>query len=237
MQSSLPQFNQSYCQICYDALTADNSFALACQHTFCKLCWAEYLQEKVKSGCLGIDANCMQTGCNLKVTHSTFQNILSGASSRDLKTYWKWLCKSFTDDNKNVKWCPNLQCNNCVERIDQTRMLYEVTCDCGTTFCFMCGLLPHKPCDCDTARKWEEKASAESENVNWIAANTKACPKCQKNIEKNQGCNHMTCVQCRHEFCWVCMGSWKDHGSATGGYYKCNLYEKKKEDKNFAAEE
>ena len=33
------------------------------------------------------------------------------------------------------------------------------------------------------------------------------------------------------------MGDWKEHGSATGGYYKCNLYEEKKKDSGFAAEE
>ena len=47
----------------------------------------------------------------------------------------------------------------------------------------------------------------------------------------------MTCNQCRHEFCWICMGDWKDHGSATGGYYKCNPYEEKKKDTKFATEE
>jgi ariadne-1 len=47
----------------------------------------------------------------------------------------------------------------------------------------------------------------------------------------------MTCVQCRYEFCWVCMGDWKEHGSASGGYYKCNLYEEKKKDSSFVREE
>merc|ERR1712154_518295 len=51
-------------------------------------------------------------------------------------------------------------------------------------------------------------------------------------IEKNQGCNHMTCRKhaggCGHEFCWLCKGDWSKHGSATGGYYQCNIYEKNK---------
>ena len=29
------------------------------------------------------------------------------------------------------------------------------------------------------------------------------------------------------EFCWICMGDWGEHGSTTGGYYKCNKYEAK----------
>ena len=60
-----------------------------------------------------------------------------------------------------------------------------------------------------------------------MIANTKQCPKpaCGKPIEKNQGCNHMTCSQCRYEFCWMCMGPWSEHSNTTGGYYKCNKFE------------
>ena len=33
----------------------------------------------------------------------------------------------------------------------------------------------------------------------------------------------MTCknTSCKFEFCWVCLGSWKDHA---GSYYACNRY-------------
>eukprot|EP00731_Ephydatia_muelleri_P018045 Em0011g85a len=27
-----------------------------------------------------------------------------------------------------------------------------------------------------------------------------------------------------HEFCWVCFGSWRFHGSLTGGYFRCNKF-------------
>jgi len=62
----------------------------------------------------------------------------------------------------------------------------------------------------------------------WIYNNTKNCPKCKNPIEKNQGCNHMTCRPpggCKFEFCWVCLGDWKTHGDETGGYYKCNIFD------------
>lgn len=32
-------------------------------------------------------------------------------------------------------------------------------------------------------------------------------------IEKNEGCNHMTCRHCLHEFCWLCGNNWYSHGS------------------------
>eukprot|EP00955_Chlamydomonas_euryale_P104362 365560-Chlamydomonas_euryale.AAC.2 len=55
---------------------------------------------------------------------------------------------------------------------------------------------------------WEGKTSGDSETRNWMAAHTKPCPKCTKPVEKNGGCNHVTCP-CGQSFCWHC-------GQATG---------------------
>jgi ankyrin repeat/IBR domain-containing protein 1 len=35
----------------------------------------------------------------------------------------------------------------------------------------------------------------------------------------------MKCSKCKHDFCWVCLESWKKHSTATGGYFRCNRYE------------
>lgn len=38
------------------------------------------------------------------------------------------------------------------------------------------------------------------------------CPMCSVKISKTEGCNHMTCLFCKYEFCWVCGGeSTADH--------------------------
>eukprot|EP00658_Telonema_sp_P-2_P080462 TRINITY_DN8011_c0_g1_i1.p1 TRINITY_DN8011_c0_g1~~TRINITY_DN8011_c0_g1_i1.p1 ORF type:complete len:226 (-),score=34.26 TRINITY_DN8011_c0_g1_i1:39-716(-) len=68
-------------------------------------------------------------------------------------------------------------------------------------------------------KSWMDKEKDDGETVNWLLINTKPCPGCNNPIEKNGGCNHMTCNKCRHEFCWVCMGKWSAHNS---NYYDCN---------------
>ncbi len=62
----------------------------------------------------------------------------------------------------------------------------DAKCKCGHEFCFDCQEGAHRPLDCETVKKWVLKNSAESENLNWIMANTKPCPMCKRPIEKNQ---------------------------------------------------
>ena len=42
--------------------------------------------------------------------------------------------------------------------------------------------------------------------------------------EKDEGCNHMTCRKCRHDFCWICMQDWSLHSNNTGGFFQCNRF-------------
>ena len=48
----------------------------------------------------------------------------------------------------------------------------------------------------------------------------KKCPRCQIFTEKNEGCNHMTCVNCKYQWCWLCEGPYKyghyDSGKCAG---------------------
>ncbi|KAL7934902.1 hypothetical protein V8C35DRAFT_300134 [Trichoderma chlorosporum] len=48
-------------------------------------------------------------------------------------------------------------------------------------------------------RKAEEDMSREA-----VRRTTKPCPGCGWAIEKNEGCSHMTCVKCKHQFCYEC---------------------------------
>ncbi|KNZ76583.1 hypothetical protein J132_09443, partial [Termitomyces sp. J132] len=151
------------------------------------------------------------------------------------------LLRHFVASSPALKFCPYPSCTNTVScpsaagRSVLATLVPIVSCGArgiGSDstgkehmFCFGCPIeSDHRPVICAVARMWLKKCRDDSETANWIKSNTKECPKCQSTIEKNGGCNHMTCKKCKHEFCWVCMGPWQEHGTA---WYSCNRYDEK----------
>lgn len=223
------------CPICMNIFT-EQPLDLGCGHGFCKDCWVRYLHHTVDDGKAAVQARCPQHKCARAVPSDFFKRICDEERRRK---YDDWYTRSYVDDNPVVKWCPSpLGCDRACEY--QGSDQFEIRCPCQFIWCWSCGEESHRPADCKTVMQWNIKNSAESENIGWIRANTKKCPKCHKPIEKNQGCNHMVCSKaggCGHEFCWLCLGEWRLHGTSTGGYYQCNIYEKQTKDGTHDEEE
>jgi len=224
------------CLICLEDLPDAETFALSCGHRYCKDCWQGYLNVKIGDGPSCIYSRCPSPKCNAIVHEQAFKQLTPDTT---YQRYIKYMFRSFVDDNPHVKWCPAPGCTNAI-RCERTGRRPPVLCKCGFAFCFRCAdsdIGDHQPVDCERLDKWLQKASDESENVKWLKANTKNCPKCRSPIEKNGGCMHMTCKtsSCGYEFCWLCRGPWNEHGTNTGGYYQCNKYDasdaKKDDDK------
>lgn len=91
--------------------------------------------------------------------------------------------------NRLLRWCPSADCSYAVKVVYVESR--PVACKCGHIFCFECGENWHDPVLCRYLKKWIKKCDDDSETSNWIAANTKECPKCNVTIEKDGGCNHM----------------------------------------------
>lgn len=213
---------QGGCDICYQRLSDRD--ALQCGHTFCGRCWRDYLEAMVAEGPSCLMLKCPRFGCTLAVPESMLDKFLSPQTH---VMYVRFKCEHFVLFSKGYRWCPAPGCTFISEF--PSLGMHEIRCPCSYVYCFACGEEAHRPTLCRLMREWQMKNSAESENVRWILANTKQCPNCRKPIEKNQGCNHMTCRKevagCGYEFCWLCLGPWTEHNSNTGGYYKCNKYE------------
>lgn len=226
---------KSTCLICLEEYPGAQTYALACGHRYCSGCWKSFLELKINEGPECVYATCPAPKCKLRVHENTMRALVTPVL---FDKYQNFVLKTFVDDNPLVKWCPAPGCENCI-RCERKDRKEAVLCKCGFGFCFMCcdyDIGDHLPAPCEQVEKWLQKASDESENVTWMIANTKKCPECRAPIEKNGGCMHMSCKKnsggCGYEFCWLCRGPWSEHGSATGGYYNCNKYDKSKDSKD-----
>ncbi|GMM33221.1 E3 ubiquitin-protein ligase [Saccharomycopsis crataegensis] len=156
-------------------------------------------------------------------------NILNYSVKVD---YIKQIAKKYIEAHKNLHWCPAPDCPALIQVNDYIPSKEElatkithlpiVSCLQSHTFCLNCNYENHYPVPCSVVERWVQKCSNDSETANWINLNTKQCTKCENPIEKNGGCNHMTCSKCGFEFCWICSGPWKSHGSQ---YYSCNRFD------------
>ncbi|KAK1318302.1 putative E3 ubiquitin-protein ligase ARI7 [Acorus calamus] len=215
------------CGICFENYPRNRMNSASCGHQFCNACWRGYIGTSINDGPGCLMLRCPDPSCGAAIGQDMI-NLL--ATGEDKEKYNRYLLRSYIEDNKKTKWCPAPGCEFAVEFAAGDGS-YDVSCTCSYNFCWNCTEEAHRPVDCSTVSKWILKNSAESENMNWILANSKPCPKCKRPIEKNQGCMHITCSPpCKFEFCWLCLGAWSDHGERTGGFYSCNRYETAKQE-------
>ena len=208
------------CDCCYCDYDRKEAVLLEdCGHVLCDECYGAYLDSKVQAGPDCVFAVCPDMECNLVVPERIFKKLLT---KEKFERYKFFVLKSFVDFSKKTKWCPGRNCQMACE--SKYGEPIDVDCTCGTSFCFSCTKSAHKPMDCDLLQKWLDRISQGDEDTsNWIKLNTKNCPKCKASIQKNQGCMHMTCSQCKYGFCWLCLGDYKDHMKETGRGL-CNSY-------------
>lgn len=204
------------CELCYDEVPFHKSYALNCGHRYCFDCWGNWAKTKFEGG-----AGCVFTECIYGTAKDKCKELvppdqlLTFLTERPMKEkFERWRREAFIKQNSNIKWCPRPGCDKAVEY--KKKGMKRVQCACGYSFCFGCGQEDHEPAPCKAAKKWMEKNGAESSIFKWLKAQAKNtevknCTKCHIVIEKNQGCKHMTCKNCRHEFCWLCFQDWHGH--------------------------
>jgi len=208
---------ETFCEVCYLSLPmADMICLIQCGHVFCKQCWTDYFCFKINDDGSSLAFKCQMPGCQVLVDDQTVISLIKGQTK---VRYQQLVTNSFVQCNRLLKWCPSPTCTNAIQVLYVEAGL--IRCSCSHTFCFACVERWHDPLNCDLLKKWLKKCADDSETAHWMTAHTKVCPKCETRIEKNGGCNHMTCLNrsCGHHFCWVCLGEWRDHD-----YYKCTHY-------------
>lgn len=206
------------CSICMEEL--EESMSMPCGHAFCLDCWHDYLTNAIQhEGATCTKATCPDARCSEVLTEVEIRR----AAPDLLPKYQQYQLRSVAE--AVGRWCPGAGCGRVHIFGGSSSTTGVADCDaCGSCFCTGCGEEePHAPCPCPNLAKWKEKGADQSETINWLTVNTKNCPKCSSRIEKNGGCMYIRCQNCKHSFCWVCMG--------THHVWQCNAYKEPEDGK------
>eukprot|EP00004_Rigifila_ramosa_P016711 TRINITY_DN3992_c0_g1_i1.p2 TRINITY_DN3992_c0_g1~~TRINITY_DN3992_c0_g1_i1.p2 ORF type:complete len:307 (-),score=40.80 TRINITY_DN3992_c0_g1_i1:21-887(-) len=191
------------CAVCYEPIPTPESTALgalgACEtHSACRACLTTWLTECVNMRRLP-DLPCVAhgSGCKHVLPFRLLQHLV------DDPVVQRYLDRSAVvaiAQSGRILSCPLCPCVFVLENTAETEGCTEFQCRCLARVCMLCQRRSHPGKPCTEA----ELEASEAATQKFFATFTKPCIACAWPIQKNGGCNSMTCSQCKKVFCWMC---------------------------------
>lgn len=192
------------CLVCGEILKLKDikNNKLNCKHLFCSDCIFQYLEEKINNNQF-LEIKCLQEGCN-KILDSNIVVKFIHKDKQLLEKYNKLIKRNQLKLDPNIQLCPFPDCESYAKKKKDNK--YVKCIHNKHKFCFNCLKDWHGTIPC------QNNSLSNSLNVLENSDTVKRCPKCKFYIELRDGCNHMTCSNCRYEFCWLCLDKYtSDH--------------------------
>lgn len=197
------------CSVCYENNLP--GFDLPCVHSTCKQCMAGLMRTAIGDASL-LPLKCCEIPIDMNIS-----SLCLKRRDRD-----KFLCRVIENEAENKMHCPKCSAFINLDLID-TEEVTEILCDCNQELCTVCKSVAHPSLSCEQnmakASKADEVTLALSRDMGW-----KQCPGCNFIIELHTGCNHITCINCKAEFCYQCRLPWDSRsGDCSSG--RCSRWE------------
>ncbi|KAL4439318.1 hypothetical protein ABPG74_016981 [Tetrahymena malaccensis] len=204
--SSISQINQQGdeidwdCEICCENMISQEYLPLICDHIFHKNCLAQYFNTQISEKKFPI--KCPSSNCVIPIQQQDLQEVLSFS---EFQKYEKFCLQNYIDSNQDeISWCPTPNCEFAFILEDGQ---YTLKCPlCKKSYCLSCKCDYHQGQTCQEY-KISNNFSEDDKKLEQLAIGLKfkKCSKCKMWVEKNQGCDHMTC-RCGYQFCYKCGG-------------------------------
>lgn len=204
------------CQTCFESLREVESRSLACGHTSCVSCWIAYLQVEITEG-RPMNIACMARDCVLILPEAFVLQLIALDNDKMKERYLQSCFNEWVRRHPKLRFCAGKDCAAII-KADKNEAKRVICAMCTSQFCFVCGENYHAPTDCRTMRKWMVRQAEDSETASYIYNYTKDCPGCGVSINKDGGCNWITCKKCNCRFCWICMDCNLEYT------HQCSLY-------------
>ncbi|KAF8189978.1 hypothetical protein K438DRAFT_938626 [Mycena galopus ATCC 62051] len=185
--------NIAECPVCFNKVVSP--ITLGCGHKWCRACLSQYLLAALDNrhfplSCLGDEAKCTQS-ISLSVARTILQpNEFNSIVEASIAAY-------VHAHAKELHYCPSPDCIQ-IYRTGPKGTVVQCP-SCLLRICTHCHAEAHDGFMC--AEQDGDKLFRE-----WAASHdVKNCPGCAIPIERDEGCHHVTCIQCQTHICWVCL--------------------------------
>ena len=200
------------CEIC-DCTFREGFMFKPCNHVYCLNCVKKNTSTAISQGSHQI--KCL-SGCSIIPMKIVLDQLISDESEK--KQFITNCYNQFRLNHRRdiVRVCPE-----CYQEVIVEPGTIRVTCprpECRKDVCLNCRCIYHEGITCDQY-DWK-KDSLSSSIKKYLEGYAQRCPNCKIIIERNQGCNHMTCDKskggCGTQFCYFCGELWdggRGHGN------------------------
>lgn len=207
------------CPVCYCEATEPTE--LLCGHIYCTVCLRHLLKSSIGPSFSPLRCICEVDSsdsskvamCGRDIPNSVIRHLLS--STEEIELFQSSFLAYIHARPNEFRYCPTPDCQTVYRPAKEGTSLQCTSC--LNRICTACHVEYHDGMTCeehqdnlkggmDAFRRWSEQNGA------------KPCPKCHIYIQKSEGCNHMTCINCKTHICWVCMATFEDE-DASGGVY------------------
>jgi hypothetical protein len=184
----------------------------SCEHPpqTCTDCLQKWIASELETkGCRGM--TCTQCPQLMQ-----YEDIQRAASEATFTAYEKILTRDTLSKLPEFAWCLAAKCSS-GQLHASTEGPNSAMMECHTCKFVQC--LRHRRAwhHGETCQQYDYRSSgrmahdAERATTAILDAISKECPgeNCGCRIQKWDGCDHMTCRRCKHEFCWECLAPYK----------------------------
>lgn len=199
----LPLIQLKPCPICLEDINIrSDSYKtlLVCKGVFHDECLKQYILQAIEDR--NLPPKCPNEFCNEIILDETIKRLLS---EDQIELYEKQKLKVLALENPDAYvHCPTPDCEHIFVKGNTEP---EQTCpECSKIICIECREPFHTGLTCAEYKTYQPEDYEIIKNLEEFK--WQKCSKCRFWVEKNRGCNHITCI-CKNQFCFVCGKKWK----------------------------
>ena len=214
--------DDSPCPVCFCNTT--DPLMLPCGHCYCRACLHHYLGSLGQSQSDGsqVVAVCLaeigkpgesSRACGRGVPLDAIRTLLT--SGEEERLFEAAFLSHIHSRPQEYHYCPTADCKTVYRASADDNVLRCPSC--VARICASCHVEFHEGLTC--AQFKDNTSGGHEAFQRWKEEHgIKACPGCSADLEKNGGCNHMTCRRCGTHMCWMCMKTFTDIDSSGGVY-------------------